>query len=121
MLKKEHDRLSKEIKAIGAALSAFGAVYGNGTAPRGRMSAAGRARIAAAQRARWAKVKASSENEKVVTMPKKRTMSASARKKIAAAPPQHFAMMMMGHVSLPYNWRCWLHWIVPGPCSALSG
>ena len=91
MLKKEHDRLSKEIKAIGAALSAFGAAYENGAGRRGRMSAAGRARIAAAQRARWAKVKARGENEKVVTMPNKRTMSASARKSIAAAQRSRWA------------------------------
>jgi hypothetical protein len=75
-LRKEHDRLSKEMKAIAAALSAFGAAYGKGTAPRGGMSVAGRARIAAAQRARWAKVKAKGENANVATMPKKRTMSA---------------------------------------------
>jgi len=31
MLKKEHDRLSKEMKAISAALSAFRAAYGKGT------------------------------------------------------------------------------------------
>jgi hypothetical protein len=91
MLKKEHDRLSKEVKAIGAALSAFGAAYGNRTGRRGRMSAAGRARIAAAQRARWAKVKARGENKKVVTMPNKRTMSASARKRIAAAQRARWA------------------------------
>jgi hypothetical protein len=91
MLKKEHDRLSKEVKAIGAALSAFGAAYRNGTARRGRMSAAGRARIAAAQRARWAKVRAGGENEKVVTMPKKRAMSASARKRTAAAQRARWA------------------------------
>ena len=76
-LKKEHDRLTKEMKAISAALSDFGAAYGKGTAARGGMSAAGRARIAAAQRARWAKVKAKGENANVVTMPKKRTMSAA--------------------------------------------
>src|ERR1700680_1858845 len=91
MLKKEHARLSKEMKAIGAALSAFGAAYGKGTAPRGRMSAAGRARIAAAQRARWAKVKAKGGNANVVTMPKKRTMSASARRRIAAAQRARWA------------------------------
>jgi hypothetical protein len=91
MLKREHDRLSKEIKASGAALSAFGAAYGSGKARQGRMSAAGRARIAAAQRARWAKVKAKGENVKVVTMPKKRTMSASARKRIAAAQRARWA------------------------------
>jgi hypothetical protein len=91
MLRKEHDRLSTEMKAIGRALSAFGAVYGKGTAPRGRMSAAGRARIAAAQRARWAKVKAASAKGNVVSMPQKRTMSAGARRRIAAAQRARWA------------------------------
>jgi hypothetical protein len=36
-------------------------------------------------------VKARGENEKVVTMPKKRTMSASARKRIAAAQRARWA------------------------------
>jgi hypothetical protein len=91
MLKNERDRLSKEMKAIGAALSAFGGAYGKGTARRGVISAAGRARIAAAQRARWAKVKAKGEHANVVTMPKKRTMSASARRRIAAAQRARWA------------------------------
>lgn len=89
MLKKEHDRLTKEFKAISAALSAFGAAYGQ-TRTRSGMSAAGRARIAAAQRARWAKVKASSKGN-VVAMPKKRTLSAAARRKIAAAQRARWA------------------------------
>lgn len=90
-LRKEHHRLSKEIKAVSAALSAFGAAYGKGTARRRSMSAAGRARIAAAQRARWAKARAKSGNANVVIMPKKRTMSASARKRIAAAQRARWA------------------------------
>jgi hypothetical protein len=90
-LRKEHDRSSKEMKAVGAALSAFGAAYGNGTAPRGGMSAAGRARIAAAQRTRWTKVKAKGENANVVAMPKKRTMSVAGRRKIAAAQRARWA------------------------------
>ena len=96
MLKKEHDRLSKEMKAIGAALSAFGAEYGKSTTPRGRMSAAGRARIAAAQRARWAKVRAKDENQNIVALPKKRTMSASARRRIAAAQRARWAKVRAG-------------------------
>jgi len=91
MLKKEHDRLSKKMKAVGAALSAFGVAYGKGTARRGRISAAGRARIAAAQRARWARVKANGREAKVVTMPKKRIMSASARRRIASAQRARWA------------------------------
>ena len=53
LLKTEHDRLTKELHGISAALAAFGKTHGN----RSRLSAAARARIAAAQRARWAKVK----------------------------------------------------------------
>jgi hypothetical protein len=83
-LKKEHDRLSKQIQGISAAISAFGGAYGK---PRGArtMSAAGRARISAAQKARWKRVKGNGEPAKVAGVPKKRTMSAAARKKIAAA------------------------------------
>ena len=35
MLKKEHDRLTKEVNAIAAALSAFGATYGKQNRTRG--------------------------------------------------------------------------------------
>ncbi len=97
ILKKERDRLSKEIQAIGAALSAFTTEYGKGPATRGRMSAAGRARIVAAQKLRWARVKANAKAKaktngtSVITVPKKRTMSASARKKIAAAQRARWA------------------------------
>ena len=90
MLKKEQDRLTKELRGIGAALAAFGTAYGQRKRTR-RMSAAGRARIAAAQRARWAKVKAGPRKQNVVTMPKKRTMSAAARKRIAAAQRARWA------------------------------
>ena len=88
-LKREHDRLTKEINAIAAALSAFGTAYGKGSAPRRSISAAGKARIAAAQRARWAKARGGKAT--VVAMPKKRTMSASARKRIAAAQRARWA------------------------------
>ena len=91
MLKKEHDRLTKQMKAITAALSAFGGAYGKKTGTQGGISAAGRARIAAAQRARWAKVKAKSNKGNVVTMSRKRTMSAAARRKIAAAQRARWA------------------------------
>ena len=91
MLKKEHDRLSKEIKAVGAALIAFGGAYAKGSTKRGVMSAAGRARIAAAQRARWAKAKAESRNPNAATSFKKRSISASGRKRMAAAQRARWA------------------------------
>lgn len=91
-LKKEHDRLTREIKGIAAALAAFGTAYGKRTGTRGKISAAGRARIAAAQRARWAKVRAKSgTRQQAVAMPKKRILSAAARKKIAAAQRARWA------------------------------
>jgi hypothetical protein len=92
MLKQEHARLTKEIGAISAALSAFGDSYRKGATSGRTISAAGRARIAAAQRARWAKLKAKgNKGAAVVTMPKPRTMSAAARKKIAAAQRARWA------------------------------
>jgi hypothetical protein len=61
-LKKERDKVEKQLSGLNAALAAFvGTYYGNGAKPTRRkrtISAAGRKRIAAAQRARWAKVKA---------------------------------------------------------------
>jgi hypothetical protein len=90
-LKKERDRLSRQVDGISAALSAFGAAYGKQNGIRGKISAAGKARIAAAQRARWAKVRATNGKPNLVAMPKKRTMSAAARKKIAAAQRARWA------------------------------
>lgn len=80
LLQKEHDRLTKQIKGIAAALEAFGAEYGERNGTR-KISPAGRARIAAAQRARWAKARSSNGTNK----PAKRKMSAAARARIAAA------------------------------------
>lgn len=99
MLKTERDRLTREMTAIGAALTAFGAAYGKQTGTRGKMSLAGRARVAAAQRARWAKIKTSTTQSSVVTMPKKRTMSAAARKRIAAAQRARWAKVKAGKKS----------------------
>jgi hypothetical protein len=82
-LKKEHDRLTKELHRISAALAAFGKSYGKGKGT-GRLSAAARARIGAAQRARWAKVRASKSPSRNGAAAPKRTMSAAARKRIAA-------------------------------------
>jgi len=53
-LKKERDRVEKQLLGLNAALSAFTGVY-TGTKPRKRrnLSAKARAKIAAAQRKRW--------------------------------------------------------------------
>jgi hypothetical protein len=61
-LRKEHDRLTRQIEGISAALVAFGAVYGKHKQPvtrkKRKLSAAARKRIAAAQKKRWALWKA---------------------------------------------------------------
>src|ERR1700758_3336306 len=87
LLKKERDRLTGELRAIGAALAAFGHAYGKGTGTR-KLSAAARARIAAAQRARWAKFRGTA---KAGPVRGKRTLSAAARRKIAAAQRARWA------------------------------
>ena len=59
-LKKERDRVKRELSGLEAALTAFASAY-SGTKPsrkRRKMSAKSRAKIAAAQRRRWAKVRA---------------------------------------------------------------
>jgi hypothetical protein len=59
-MKKEKEKVEKQLSALNLALSAFvGSYYGaKPTRKKRTMSAAGRKRIAAAQRARWAKIKA---------------------------------------------------------------
>jgi hypothetical protein len=59
-LKKEKDKVEKQLSALNVALSAFVGTYrgANTTRKRRKMSVAGRKRIAAAQRKRWAKIKA---------------------------------------------------------------
>jgi hypothetical protein len=88
LLQKEHDRLTRQIKGVAAALEAFGAAYGKQNGTRS-ISPAGRARIAAAQRARWAKAR--NKREGKIAAPKKRIMSATARKRIAAAQTKRWA------------------------------
>jgi hypothetical protein len=62
-MKKEKEKVEKQLSALNLALSAFvGSYYGAKPKPtpiskRRKISAAGRKRIAAAQRARWAKLK----------------------------------------------------------------
>ncbi len=92
LLKKEQERLTKELRGIGAALAAFGNAYGNGTGTR-KVSAAARARMAAAQKARWAKVR---EMTKVVPIRGKRALSAAGRKRIAAAQRARWARVKAG-------------------------
>ncbi len=60
-LKKERDRVEKQLSGLNAALTAFANVYGGGKPRRKRrkMSAKSRAKIATAQRARWAKFRKS--------------------------------------------------------------
>ncbi len=61
-LKKERDRVERQLTGLNAALTAFAAVYGGTGKPgrkRRKMSAASRAKIAAAQKRRWAKVRKS--------------------------------------------------------------
>jgi hypothetical protein len=60
-LKKERDRVERQLSGLNAALSAFAKVYTGTTKParkRSKVSATSRAKMAAAQRARWAKVRA---------------------------------------------------------------
>jgi hypothetical protein len=92
-LKKERDRVSKQLSGMDAALKAFVGVYTASTDGRRQISAAGRKRIAAAQRARWAKVRGKA---KVATP--KRTMSTSSRRKIAAAQRARWARVRKSKV-----------------------
>jgi hypothetical protein len=59
-LKKERDKVEKQLSALNVALAAFvGSYYGAKPARKKRtISAAGRKKIAAAQKARWAKIRA---------------------------------------------------------------
>jgi hypothetical protein len=87
-LKKERDRVEKQLSGLNAAISAFAGVYGGKTKSTGKrnLSAAARKRISDAQKARWAKQKSSSQPAKP-----KRTMSPAARKRIAAAQRARWA------------------------------
>jgi hypothetical protein len=59
-LKKERDRVERQLSGLNAALTAFAGVYGGKPIrKRRKMSAKSRAKIAAAQRRRWAKFRKS--------------------------------------------------------------
>jgi hypothetical protein len=61
-LKKERDRVERQLSGLNAALTAFANVYGSKPIrKRRKMSAKSRAMIAAAQRRRWAKFKKSAK------------------------------------------------------------
>jgi len=92
-LKKERDRVERQLSGLNAAIAAFVGVYGGTGSPRRRrLSVRARAKIAAAQRARWAKFR----SQKVVPITRKRTMSASVRRKIAAAQRARWAKLKVG-------------------------
>ena len=95
LLKKEQDRLIRELRGVTAAVVAFGKVYKQGPGTK-KVSAASRARMAAAQRARWAKARANAKPAEVVPIRGKRILSAAARKKIAAAQRARWAKVKAG-------------------------
>jgi hypothetical protein len=100
-LKKERDRVERELSGLNAALAAFVNVYAGKSKPttgrkRRKMGVSARKKIAAAQRARWAKARKGSQPVVATatttgSAPVKRTMSASARRKIAAAQRARWA------------------------------
>jgi hypothetical protein len=58
-LKKERDKVERQLSGYNAAISAFAGVYAGKTTRKKRtMSAAARKRFGAAQKKRWAKVRA---------------------------------------------------------------
>lgn len=81
-LKKERDRVARQLSGLNAALAAFVGVYGGAkpTLKRRPLSAPARRKISLAQKALWAKQKAT----------RKRTISA-AGKRIAAAQRARWA------------------------------
>jgi hypothetical protein len=85
-IKKERDRVERELTGLNAALSAFVGAY-KGAKPKGTrrtLSAAARRKISLAQKARWAKQKKRARKGK-------QTMSAAGRRRIAAAQRARWA------------------------------
>ena len=63
-LRKERDRVERQLSGLNAALAAFAGVYrGKPIRKRRKMSVAARKKIAAAQRRRWAAVKAKKKGQ----------------------------------------------------------
>jgi hypothetical protein len=94
-LKKERERVERELSGLNAAIAAFVNVYAGSAKPKPKrkVSAKSRAKMAAAQRARWAKTTASDQENKVKP---KRTMSVAARRKIAAFQRARWAKLKGG-------------------------
>ncbi|HKF03761.1 MAG TPA: hypothetical protein VKB49_15685 [Candidatus Sulfotelmatobacter sp.] len=80
LLKKEEERLDKELSGITAAITAFGKTYVSGK--NAQRFSARRARIAVVPKARSAKAR---KTGKVVPIKSKRTLSAAAGKKVTPA------------------------------------
>jgi hypothetical protein len=84
-LKQEQDRLTRELQGIGAALAAFGKTYGKQPGSRARRTATTRTGPV-----RSGNVKAM-KTQSQTGAPKKRTMSAAGRKRIADAQRARWA------------------------------
>ena len=80
-LKKERDRVERQLSGLNAALAAFAEGYAGSNVPKARrhLSAKGRARIAAAQIERWAKIKGQSKAPKLGRRNRKRAGSPEIR------------------------------------------
>ena len=87
LLKKEEERLQRELSGITAAIAAFGKAYVSGKNARS-LSAAGQPQIATANRTRGEKAR---KTRKIVPMKSKRTQSATVEKKVTAAPNARWA------------------------------
>ena len=94
-LKKERDRVERELSGLNAAIAAFVNVYAETKPKRRQVSAKSRAKMAAAQKARYARARKESqpkaEARPTTLAPAKRVMSPAARKKIAAAQRARWA------------------------------
>ena len=80
LLKKEEERLSRELTGISAAITVFGQTYLNGSSAR-RLPGGGRTRIAASRRARSANAR---KTRKVISIKSKRRPSSVPGQKVAA-------------------------------------
>ena len=90
-LKKERDRVEKQLSALNAALTAFVGVYSgepvSNVNGKRTVSASARRKMSLAQKARWAKAGMTGSAKP------KRVMSASARRRIAAAQRARWAKL----------------------------